>query len=137
MDTAWLADAEQTGVGVFLVVYLAVIVLMIAGMWKMFEKANQPGWGVLIPIYNVILLLRVAGKPLWWIILMFIPLISIIPLILIPVAIAKNFGKGGGFAVGLIFLPMIFYPILGFGSAEYSPPGIPSYSQPVSAPARM
>ncbi|MBZ0199154.1 MAG: DUF5684 domain-containing protein, partial [Ignavibacteriaceae bacterium] len=38
------------------------------------------------------------------------------------VDLAKVFGKGGGFAAGLIFLPMIFYPILGFGDAEYSSP---------------
>ncbi len=106
----------------FLVIaYLAVIILMVVGMWKMFEKANQPGWGAIIPIYNLILLLKVSGKPLWWLILMLIPFISIIPGVLIPVGVAKNFGKGGSFSVGLIFLPFIFYPILGFGSAEYDP----------------
>ena len=132
------SDAERAGcgaVGAFL--YLAIIVVMIVGMWKMLEKANQPGWGAIIPIYNVILLLRVAGKPLWWIILLFVPLVNIVISILIPAAIAKNFGKGTGFTLGLIFLPMIFYPILGFGSAEYSPEGMPSYGQPVNAPAQQ
>lgn len=33
--------------------------------------------------------------------------------------LARNFGKSGGFAVGLIFLPFIFICILGFGDAEY------------------
>jgi len=35
--------------------------------------------------------------------------------------IAKNFGKGVGFVFGMIFLPIIFWPILGLGSAEYAP----------------
>ncbi len=34
---------------VVLVIYLAVVVLLIVSLWKVFEKANQPGWGVLIP----------------------------------------------------------------------------------------
>jgi len=33
--------------------------------------------------------------------------------------LAKSFGKGGGFTAGLILLPFIFLPILGFGSATY------------------
>jgi hypothetical protein len=116
------------GVGAIIaaVIYLAIIVVVIAGMWKMLEKANQPGWGILIPIYNVILLLRVAGKPIWWIVLMIIPLVNIVPAILLPMAIARSFGKGTGFGIGLIFLPFIFYPMLGFGQAEYSPPGLPA-----------
>ncbi len=122
-------NGESIAELVFLILYLAVLVLMAAGAWKMFEKANQPGWGVLIPVYNLVLLLRVGGKPLWWLILMIIPIVSIIPMILIPMAIARNFGKGGGYAIGLIFLPFIFYPMLGFGSAEYCPSGLPFIGQ--------
>ena len=35
------------------------------------------------------------------------------------VKLAKAFGKGGGFAVGLLFLSIIFYCILAFGKAQY------------------
>ena len=104
---------------VFFLVYVAVIVVVIAGMWKTFSKAGKPGWGCLIPIYNVILLVDIAGKPLWWFLLAFVPFVNVIVIILIYLGIAKNFGKGGGFAVGLLFFPFIFYPILGFGSAQY------------------
>jgi hypothetical protein len=123
-----LAASDGIGVGeiIFILVYLFILVVMIAGCWKMFEKANQPGWGIFIPFYNMILMLRIAGKPTWWLILMFVPLVSIIVWVLVTSSTAKNFGKGGGFTVGLIFLPMIFYPILGFGSAEYNPGGLPT-----------
>lgn len=114
-------SAEAVVGGIFMILYLGLLVVAVAGMWATFEKANQPGWGILIPIYNLILLLKVAGKPLWWLILMFIPLVSIIPGIIIPFAVARNFRKGSGFGAGLLFLPFIFYPILGFGSAEYDP----------------
>ena len=100
-------------------VELALGVLMIAGMWKVFTKAGKPGWAAIIPIYNIIVLLQVAGRPIWWIILYLIPIVNIIFAILVTVDIAKRFGKGGGFAVGMLFLPFIFYPILGFGDAQY------------------
>jgi hypothetical protein len=102
--------------------WLALVVLVVAGMWKAFVKAGQPGWAVLIPIYNMYVLLKAAGKPGWWLLLMLIPIVGVVFAIIAVVAFAGRFGKGGGFAVGLIFLPFIFYPILGFGDAQYSPP---------------
>ncbi len=125
-DLLLVAEAES-GVGEIIValIYLAITVAIIAGMWRLFEKANQPGWGVLIPVYNVILMLKVAGKPLWWLVLFMIPLVNIIFCILVPLAIARNFGKGVGYGIGLIVLPFIFYPLLGFSDAEYNPPGMP------------
>jgi hypothetical protein len=90
-------------------------------MWKVLVKAGQPGWGILIPIYSSYLLLKVAGRPGWWLILFFIPLINIIIQLIVSIDIAKNFGKGTGFGLGLFFLSGIFFPILGFGSAVYRP----------------
>ena len=107
--------------GVVLLLTLALVVLIVAAFWRIFTKAGEPGWAAIIPIYNVIVLLKIAGKPLWWILLLIIPLINIIPAILVPIAIAKNFGKGVGFGLGLLFLGIIFYPILAWGDAEYQP----------------
>jgi len=94
-------------------------IVMIAAMWKVFTKAGKPGWASIIPIYNVIVLLNIAGKPAWWIVLFLIPIVSLVMAILMYVGLANRFGKGGGFAVGLVFLGPIFFAILGFGSAQY------------------
>jgi hypothetical protein len=115
------AAAAAGGAGLLMVVYLAVMIFMLVAMWKVFTKAGKPGWAVIVPIYNIIVMLEIAGKPLWWIILMFIPIVNFVIAILVMAGMAKNFGKGAGFVVGLLFLPIIFYPILGFGSATYSP----------------
>jgi uncharacterized membrane protein YhaH (DUF805 family) len=117
------ADQHQGSVmGVIgILIYLAILIVVIAGYWKMFEKAGQPGWGILIPIYNVYLVIKIAGRPGWWLILMFVPLVNIIVGIVIVADTARNFGKGIGFVLGMIFLGFIFYPILGFGSAQYRP----------------
>src|SRR5262249_55061821 len=114
----------DTGGGeiILLLVYGAVIILTIAGLWGMFVKAGEPGWAAIIPIYNTIVLLKIAGRPLWWFLLLLIPCVGFIFAIIIWIDVAKNFGKGGGFAVGLIFLPFIFAPILGFGDARYQSP---------------
>jgi hypothetical protein len=76
-----------------------------------------------VQIYNIYLILKIAGKPGWWLILFFIPIVGFIVMILVTVDLAKNFGKGVGFALGLIFLGFIFYPVLGFSDAQYQPQG--------------
>lgn len=107
---------------VFLLFYLAIIVLVIAGFWKMFVKAGQPGWAAIIPIYNSYIMCKIAGRPGWWVILLLIPYLNLIFWIIILLDLAKSFGKGIGFAVGMILLSFIFIPILGFGDAEYQGP---------------
>ncbi len=108
------------GGGVALTIQLVLIIAAIIGLWKLFAKAGKPGWASIIPIYNTIVMIDIAGKPLWWILLLFIPVVNIVVSILIMVGMAKNFGRGTGTVLGLIFLPMIFLLILGFGSAEYN-----------------
>ena len=112
----------MAGMGiVFTICYLAVVLLIIIGLWKVFVKAGKPGWASIVPIYNIIVLLEIAGKPLWWFILMLIPFVNFIVAIIVLIAVARNFGKGVGFAIGMVFLPFIFIPILGFGDAKYQP----------------
>jgi len=112
--------------GGFLIVMLAFAVIMIASCWKIFTKAGQPGWAAIVPIYNIIVILQIVGKPLWWIVLLLIPLVNIAVAILVYIDLAKSFGKGAGFGIGLVFLGFIFFPILGFGSARYQGPATPS-----------
>ncbi len=105
----------------FTLVWLGLMVIVIAGMWKVFTKAGEPGWAAIVPIYNGIVMLKMCGKPLWWIILFFIPIVNLVAAILVCIALAERFGKGVGFAIGLVLLPFIFIPILGFGDATYRP----------------
>jgi hypothetical protein len=101
------------------IIGLLVALLMIVAMWKVFAKAGQPGWASIIPIYNLYIWCKIVGRPAWWIILMLIPLVNIIVGIVLCIDMAKSFGKGVGFGIGLVFLGIIFLPILGFGSAQY------------------
>ncbi len=109
--------------------FLAYIVLMVVSLWKIFEKAGKQGWAALIPIYNLVVLLQIAGKPDWWALLML--LMPITHLIFLPWTynmLSKSFGKDEGFTLGLLFLGIIFFPLLAFGDAEYEGP----YGDPVA-----
>jgi chromate transport protein ChrA len=122
-QAALLAQVEdRRGVsGFVLIIELIVIAVVIAAMWKTFVKAGKPGWASLIPIYNLVVLMQIAGRPLWWVLLLFIPFVNLVIHIIVSIDVAKNFGKGTGFGVGLALLGFIFYPILGFGDAVYAP----------------
>jgi hypothetical protein len=105
-----------------LIIVLAAVVLVVAGWWKIFEKAREEGWKAIIPIYNFLVLLKIVGRDWWWIILALIPFVGIVVWIVVSLDLARSFGRGTGFAIGLIFLPFIFVLILGFGSDTYRGP---------------
>jgi hypothetical protein len=125
-------------------------IVEIIGLWMVFVKAGERGWKAIIPFYNLYILCKITGRPGWWVILAIIPIINLVWIVfslLISLDLAKDFGKGGGFGVGLWLLGFIFYPILGFGAATYAPPqarpvyGTPyplqpqQYGQPGAPPA--
>jgi hypothetical protein len=105
-----------------IILYVVILVITIAGWWKIFEKAGKPGWASIIPFYNYIVACEIVGKPIWWFLLMICPCINFIFLIWVANLISKSFGKSEGFTVGLILLNPIFACILGFGDAVYLGP---------------
>ena len=96
---------------------LALFVVVVIGMWKVFEKAGQPGWASIVPIYNLyVLVVEIAKKDMVWFLLsLFIPFAAIIPMM----DVAEKFGKERIYGLGLYFLGFIFFPMLGFSDARY------------------
>lgn len=103
---------------------LLLSIIIIVAQWKIYKKAGQPGWACIVPIFNFYILLKIVGKPSWWLILLLIPIANFVIAIWTTNLLAKRFGKDEVFTVGLILLPIIFYPILGFGNAIYTPPPV-------------
>jgi TctA family transporter len=110
------------GSGAAGVLIFAVGILMLVSGWKLFAKAGKPGWAIIVPIYNVIVMLQIVNRPLWWILLMLIPVVNIVVGIVVVIDLAKSFGKSGLYALGLVLLSVIFYPMLAFGGALYTEP---------------
>jgi hypothetical protein len=116
------------------IIGLLIALVLIVAMWKVFTKAGQPGWASIIPIYNIYIWCKIVGRPWWWILLMLIPFVNFIICIILCIDLAKSFGKGVGFGLGLALLGIIFFPILGFGSAQYQGPTAGSPGTTVSRP---
>ena len=129
MDNYSSGAAPAFGAGI-IIFFLFIWLVFIAAYWKIFTKAGKPGWAAIIPIYNIIVLLEVVGKPWWWLLLIFIPCLNIVFILIgwvwINNLLAKSFGQGVGFTLGLMFLGFIFIPVLGFGSYTYLGPGGPA-----------
>jgi hypothetical protein len=121
--SAPISAGAAAGMGIGMTIFMLVIALvMVAAMWKVFVKAGEPGWAAIVPIYNLFVLLKIAGKPAWWIILFLVPFVNFVMFIVVGIAVAKVFGKGTGFGLGLAFLGLIFYPVLAWGDARYQGP---------------
>jgi hypothetical protein len=134
VEYSYSASSQGQAPGpLFWICWLVFMILMIAACWKIFTKAGQPGWASIIPIYNWYILCKIVGRPGWWVILLLIPFINFIIGIILCIDLAKSFGKGVGFGIGLILLGVIFFPILGFGSAQYQGPAAGSLA-PRTAP---
>lgn len=102
--------------------YLAIFVLYIVAMWIVFQKAQKPGWAILIPFYNTIVYLNIIGRPWWWLLLLFVPIVNVVIGVIITHDLSLAFKRDAWFTVGLLFLPWIFAPILAFGKDKYAKP---------------
>ncbi len=112
----------MAAMGIYVVVILAIAVFAIVCMWKIFTKAGQPGWASIIPFYNYYVLFEIAwGNGLLFLLLL-IPVANFVVMIILWVKLSQSFGYSAAFAIGLLFLPIIFLPILAFGSSRYIGP---------------
>ena len=99
----------------FWILSMALSILMIVSLWKIFKKAGKPGWASIIPIYNIYIMCEIAEKEWWYVLLSCVPFANIYAMIVLYNGMAKRFGKSGGFVAGMILLPVIFFPMLAFG----------------------
>lgn len=104
-------------------IVLALVVLVVVALWKMFEKADEPGWKAIIPLYNTYTMFRIAGRSGWMFLLLLIPLVNIFVSIMVSLDLAKMFGRSAVFGFfGLFLFPFVGYTMLGFNSDEYVGP---------------
>jgi hypothetical protein len=127
---------------VFVLVVIAWYVLLVIANWKIFTKAGEAGWKSIIPIYNGYILYKISWKPMYFFLNILLVVISVClsgvtdSSIIAAVAwivtvamfamnvilwykLAKAFGHGIGFTIGLFLLNPIFMLILGLGSSQY------------------
>ena len=121
----------MTGTIVFVIGAFLFLFTLIIPFWIVFTKAGQSGWKSIIPIYNTYVMTEIAELPWYFFIGCFIPVVNLAVLLAITYHISQRFGHGMGFAIGMVFLPFIFWPILGYGSSVYTAQGLNSAVPPV------
>jgi hypothetical protein len=122
MFGAAVAAGSAVAFLILFIVVVALIVFYVAAFWRILEKAGVPGWGAIIPIYNIYLWCKVVGRPGWWVVLLFVPVVSVIVMLILSLDLSKAFAKTTGFGIGLWLLSFIFVPILGYGTSTYIGP---------------
>jgi hypothetical protein len=128
------APLISSGMMTFIALFsVALLVFLIVSLWKVFTKAGQPGWSAIVPIYNTYILLKIVGRPVWWLLLFFIPLVNYVIPFILGVDLAKSFKKSTVFGiVALGLVSPVGYAILAFGKSQY---GGPSVAAPVATVA--
>lgn len=117
---------------------ITIAIISVIALWKVYIKAGQPGWAVIIPFYNLYVLLKITGKPGWWLVFYFIPIVNFVISLIVAVALAKAFNKSAVFGIFLLgIFSFVGYLILGFGKSTYvgivsapTDPGQPAQTLP-------
>lgn len=106
-----------------IIISLIIQILIIVSYWKIYQKADEKGWKSIVPFYSTYTEFRLfyGGNP-WKFLLLLVPIANIVVMIKLPIRTAKSFGKSSLYGLGLLVFPVIFLPILAFGSAEYIGP---------------
>lgn len=98
-----------------ILIFLPITILRVIGLWKLFEKAGRPGWEAVIPVYSIYIMIKLSGRPSWWIIWYFIPVINIIMLIGIRIDFIKGYGKYTFLEhAGAVILAFVMFPVWGY-----------------------
>ena len=105
------------------IICIAIAILQIIDTWKIFKKSGYEGWETLIPGHNEFVLFKMVGiNPAWVLLEIFFTPSAIVFLFWKNIELAHSFRRSTAFGIGLSLLPVIFYPILGFGKDQYVGP---------------
>jgi hypothetical protein len=130
-ETSSSSSGSTAGAFIALGIALVLIVLQLLGFWKVLEKGGESGaWSLLLLTgcfhpFAYWPIAKISGRERWWAILLYIPIVNLVILAILSIDLAKSFGKGTGYGIGLWLLPFVFYPMLGFGAATYQGPAGP------------
>ena len=103
---------------------LLVAAIELVSTWKIFVKMGDEGWMSIVPFLNIYRIFQ-RSRPDQAILWTILPFACGIGAFVAVFDLAKLFGKEIGYALGLIFLPFVFLPMLAFGSATYQGPPAP------------
>ena len=104
------------------IITIALAVIVIVSLWKIFEKAGTKGFYSIIPVYNIYNTFKLFMGNVLFMFLIFVPCIGWIFNYICMYKMCKCFGKGIGFFLLMLFVPIVAYPMLAFGNDQYQMP---------------
>lgn len=116
-DTSTAGGGMGAAIGA--VIGIVAYLLYAIALWRIFTKAGFPGWLGLIPIVNAIYFIKVGNKSGWLVLLYLIPIVNLVVHYLVGLWVARSFGHGHGYAIGLFFLPLVFALVLAFDGSRH------------------
>lgn len=94
-------------------------ILIMLGGKNLFKKAHKGEKTAYYPIINLFTMLEITDMSIFWGILFFIPGINIIVLSIMSYKLGTVFNTSFGYKLGLVFLPICFYPLLFISDKQY------------------
>lgn len=89
--------------------FVVVQIIHFAGTWHLYQKAGRKAWEAAVPVYNAVVMLDIMKRPKWWVILMFLPIISPIIIMVMWVDFIRSYGKRGIGDAILVIATLGFY----------------------------
>ena len=115
-DMSGVAAAGAIGVMlfVFLIIFAAIYVYFALAFSTIAKKTNTANaWWAWVPILNIVLMINIAKKPVWWVVLFFVPIVSIVMLIIVMMAVAEARGKPNWWGI-LMIVPAVNLIVPGY-----------------------
>ncbi len=76
----------------WLLLFLVIQIIHAAGTWKFYKAAGRQSWEAVVPVYNAVILMKIINRPVWWTILLFLPVVNLIMFAVIWVETLRSFG---------------------------------------------
>src|SRR5690606_29147942 len=101
--------------------FIVIQIIHFLGTWKLYVKAGRKAWEAAVPIYNGIVLMKIINRPVWWVILLFIPIVNLIMFPVVWVETLRSFGKKSttDTILGVVTLGFYIYFINYVGDVMY------------------
>jgi signal peptidase I len=96
-------------------IFLILVLISFAGLYKIFEKAGLPAWKALIPVYNFWLVGTIINRPKWWGLIMIVPGVNLIMYGVYGFHLARAFKKRmNNDLIAAALMPYLYFAYLGF-----------------------
>lgn len=99
--------------------------IMAAALWKMAARTKDgPQWFALVPLLNIVLFLKIAKKPLWWLILFFLPIVNLVTVVVASMALCERFGVNKWWGLVSLVNPfnLVLFLYLAYGTEKSHAP---------------